>query len=307
MSKKYQATVIGGGPAGMTAVLYLLRSGVSVAWVEMLASGGQLLMTDIVENYPGFPDGIKGYELAELFERQLDGFSYDMYRDEVLDFVTTDTGHRIQIGEDWIESKVAIVCSGASRKRLGIPGEEELAGRGVSYCALCDGSFLKDADVVCIGGGNSALEESLYLARMVRKLYIVHRRDQFRGVKIYVDKVLAEPKIEVVYDSIPLRFIGSDGLTGVEIENVHTKERRELPAQGAFVFIGAKAQTGFLPAAVEKDPEGFILTDDTMATNIKGIFAAGDCRAKACRQIANAIGEGAVAAHSASAFLEQHD
>ncbi len=306
-SFSYQAVVVGGGPAGMTAMLYLLRSGLSVAWVEMLAAGGQVLMTEEVENYPGFPDGIKGYELAELFERQLDGFSYDMYRDELVELVCEKDGHRLLVGDKWIQAKAVIICSGASRKKLGIEGEEELFGHGVSYCALCDGNFLRNEDVVAIGGGNSALEESLYLARLVNKVYLVHRRDKFRGVQHYIDKVLAEPKIEILYDSAPVRFVGTDGLTGVEIENVHTKERQQIEARGAFVFIGSSARTGFLPATFQKDEEGFLITDDRMATNVKGVFAAGDCRAKSCRQIANAVGDGAVAAHSVSAFLDQYE
>ena len=303
--KTYDAVVIGGGPAGVTAALYLARAGVSLAWVEQLAPGGQVLNTEVIDNYPGFPKGIKGYELADLFAAQLDGYEMDRLHDEVFEVKPEPGNHQIKVGDTWIAARSIIVCTGAKWRKLGIDGEERLSGKGVSYCALCDGNFFRGQDVACIGGGNTALEESLYLAKIVNKIYLIHRRECFRGDRIYQDKVLGNPKIELVLNAVPTSFEGDDGLTGVVIEDVKTGEEKTLPVNGAFIFIGVEPAAGFLPSMLKRDEGGFLVTDMSMATSVPGIFAAGDICSKTCRQVATAVGDGATAAHSASLYLEK--
>ncbi len=303
--KLYDAVVIGGGPAGVTAALYLARAGVSLAWIEKLAPGGQVLNTEIIDNYPGFPQGIKGYELADTFEAHLEEYELDRYRDEVFEIKVEPGNHRIRVGEEWISARAIIVCTGARWKKLMIDGEERLAGKGVSYCALCDGNFFRGRNVSCVGGGNTALEESLYLTKMVKKLYLVHRRGCFRGDRIYQDKVKSHPKIELVMNSVPVKIVGEEDVTGLEVENVKTGETTTLPVSGVFVFIGQMPEAQFLPDILNRDDAGFLVTDQSMQTNVRGIFAAGDVCSKACRQVATAVGDGATAAHSASLYLEK--
>ncbi|MFP4315576.1 MAG: thioredoxin-disulfide reductase [Desulfovibrionales bacterium] len=304
--KSIDALVIGGGPAGMTAALYLLRAGVSVAQVEKLAPGGQVLMTEWIDNYPGFPKGIRGYELADLFAAHLNGFTLDRYTDEVRAIEPAPGNNRVQIGDEWIIAKSIVICSGAKYRNLNVPGEAKLAGKGVSYCAICDGQFFRDQVVACIGGGDTALEEATYLTKLVKKLYLIHRRDTFRGAKVYQDKVMADPKIERIMDTKVTEILGDTGITGVRIQNVKTKATSVLTVDGAFIFVGITPQVDFLPSELTRDPGGFIVTDANMKTNLPGIFAAGDVRSKICRQVTTAVGDGATAAYSAGQFLEQH-
>ncbi|MFP4070669.1 MAG: thioredoxin-disulfide reductase [Desulfovibrionales bacterium] len=304
--KSIDALVIGGGPAGMTAALYLLRAGVSVAQVEKLAPGGQVLMTEWIDNYPGFPKGIRGYELADLFAAHLDGFTLDRYTEDVRAIEPAPGNNRVQIGDEWIIAKSIVICSGAKYRNLNVPGEAKLAGKGVSYCAICDGQFFRDQVVACIGGGDTALEEATYLTKLVKKLYLIHRRDTFRGAKVYQDKVMADPKIERIMDTKVTEILGDTGITGVRIQNVKTKATSVLTVDGAFIFVGITPQVDFLPSELTRDPGGFIVTDANMKTNLPGIFAAGDVRSKICRQVTTAVGDGATAAYSAGQFLEQH-
>jgi thioredoxin reductase (NADPH) len=304
--KEYGSVIIGGGPAGITAALYLLRAGINIGWVEKLAPGGQVLLTEAIDNYPGFPEGIKGYELIDRFSAHLDGFEFDRIRDEVTGVSSSTGGHTVQLSEGTIKARTLIICSGAKWRKLGIPGENKYSGRGVSYCAVCDGNFFRNQEVACIGGGDTALEESLYLSKLVKKIYLIHRRDAFRGAKLYQDKVLGNPKIEVIYDTIPLEFVGEENLTGIRLENVKTGSRSLLEVNGAFVFIGLDPAGGFFPADLETDDRGFIRTDQEMATSIPGIFAAGDIRSKNCRQVSTAVGDGAAAAFNAQAWLERY-
>ncbi|MBL3582738.1 thioredoxin-disulfide reductase [Oleidesulfovibrio alaskensis] len=305
--KLYDSIVIGGGPAGMTAALYLLRSGVSVAWCEKLSPGGQMLMTEEIENYPGFPKGLKGYELVDLFAAHLDGWSFDKYTDEVAEIIPGNGVHRVRVGDEWVEGKTLIICSGARYKRLGLPNEERLTGKGISYCALCDGNFFRGQEVGVVGGGNSALEESLYLSKLVKKLHLIHRRDDFRAMKCYQDKVCIKPDIEVVRSTVVTEIHGENALDGVTLRNLKTGEEHFLKLDGLFVFIGFEPVTGFFPDQLGVDAQGFIITDVEMATNVPGIFAAGDVRSKLCRQVTTAVGDGATAANSAFLYLEQLD
>jgi thioredoxin reductase (NADPH) len=303
--KSYDALVIGGGPAGMTAALYLLRAGVNMAWVEKLAPGGQVLMTEMIENYPGFPKGVRGYELADLFAAHLEAFSYDKYSDEVLVIKPMRGRNEIRIGKEWVRSKTVIICSGAKHRSLGVPGESRLSGKGVSYCAICDGQFFRDQVVVAVGGGDTALEETLYLSKIVRRIYLVHRRDAFRGTKIYQDKIVAEPKVELILNSIVTEILGDTEVKGVKLKNLVDGTESSLEANGVFIWVGIIPQVDFLPQELTRDPAGFIITDTDMRTNLPGIFAAGDVRSKLCRQVTTAVGDGATAAYAAGIFLEQ--
>jgi thioredoxin reductase (NADPH) len=302
---QYDAIVIGGGPAGLTAALYLLRSGVKVALLERLSPGGQVLMTEKIENYPGFPLGVKGYELVDLFDSHLQSYDLERISEEVQSISANGSGHLIKAGEKDLQAGAIVICSGARYRRLGIPGEGKYQGRGVSYCALCDGNFFRDQDIAVVGGGNTALEESLYLARLVRKLYLVHRRDEFRGHKCYQDKCFVHPKISPVLSSIPKKIVGDDVVTGLRVENIKTGEESELAVDGVFIFVGSEPAASFLPEALEVDAEGFIKTDSEMQTSVPGIFAAGDIRSKKVRQVVTAVGDGATAAVNAFAYLEQ--
>jgi len=303
--KTYDAVIVGGGPAGMTAALYLLRSQATVAFVEKLSPGGQMLMTHKIDNYPGYPEGVEGWKLADAMAAHLDKYTLDRYNDEVSCIEPGEPYHRIRVGEDWIGGKAVIICTGAKYRPLGLPNEKNLVGKGVSYCALCDGNFFRGQDVAVIGGGDSALEESLYLAKLVKKLYLIHRREDFRAQKCYQNSCAINPVIQIIRSSLVTAIKGEDKVEGVVVENVKTGETREIPVDGVFVFVGYEPHGGCFPDELAKDPKGFLLTEPDMSTNIPGIYAAGDIRSKHCRQVTTAVGDGACAAHSAIAYLEK--
>lgn len=303
--KQYDSVIIGGGPSGLTAALYLLRAGAKVALVEKLAPGGQVLLTEVIDNYPGFPQGIKGYEMADSFAAHLDAFTYDKYNDAVRGVDYKHGEIVVTIGEEKIQTKTLLICTGAVFRKLGLPREEEFTGKGVSYCALCDGNFFRDQVVAVVGGGNTALEESLYLAKLVKKLYLIHRRDEFRGCPLYQDKVRKNPVIEILCSTVVTAIHGDQGVTSLTIKDKVSGEERPLEVDGLFVFIGYQATTDFLPKDLERDPSGFLVTDVEMRTNLPGVFAAGDVRSKLCRQVTTAVGDGATAANSALLHLEE--
>ena len=305
--KAYDAVVLGAGPAGLTAALYLCRFGLRTALVEKLAHGGQLLNTAEIANYPGFPKGAEGWVLAESFSSHLDTYEeLTRFSQEILSLSVNGARFEIQLDSELIESKSVIVCSGASPKKLGLSDEQRLRGRGVSYCAMCDGMFFRDQDVAMIGGGNSALEEALYLSNIVRKLYLIHRRDQFRADKIYQDKISQRlDKIELVLGHVVTDIHGADDLTGVTVAPVSGEASRLLDVSGLFVFVGMDPVGSYLPQNVTTDEAGFVITDTEMRTSVPGLFAAGDIRSKLCRQVVTAVGDGATAAHSAFTYLEQ--
>ena len=304
----YDAVVIGAGPAGITAALYLVRSGVSVALVENAAPGGQILSTAEIENYPGFPKSIKGWELADLFDAHLAGYPVARIRGQVRAVVPAE-GHtfRIDLAEgDSLGAKAVVACTGAHHRKLGAPGEDTFSGKGVSYCAVCDGNFYRGRDVAVVGGGNSALEEALYLSRIVNKVYLIHRRDAFRGAMVYQNKVRETENIELVTGSVVDEIRGgSAGVDSVIVRRVDSGDIRTIPVDGIFLYVGMEPVSGYLPEQVSRDAAGFVLTDAEMCTSVPGIFAAGDLRAKRCRQVSSAVGDGATAATAASSYLEQ--
>lgn len=306
--KSYDAVVVGGGPSGLTAALYLARSGLSVALIEKVAAGGQVLMTHFIENYPGFPEGIEGWKLADIFSKHLDVYpAIDRISGDVKAIEPKEGAHRVLIDSEWIEAKAVIIASGARYKRVGIPGEKELLGKGVSYCALCDGNFFKGQDVVVIGGGNSAMEESLYLARLVKKLYLIHRREDFRAQRCYQDRCGINPVIQIMRSSVVEAIVGENQVEGVTVRNLKTGEVTRLDVEGVFVFVGYEPQGGFFPPDIELDASGFIVTDQNFRTAIPGVYAAGDVRSKHVRQVATAVGDGAGAASTVISYLETLD
>nr|WP_321257002.1 thioredoxin-disulfide reductase [uncultured Pseudodesulfovibrio sp.] len=302
--KSYDAVVIGGGPAGMTAALYLLRAGVKVLMIEKLSPGGQVLMTAEIENYPGFPKGLQGWELADKFAAHLDEYELDRISDEVRSITVGNPVHTISVGDEEVQTKTIILATGSRYRKLGVPGEERLLGRGVSYCALCDGNFFRDRDVAVVGGGNSALEEALYLARLVNKVYLIHRREDFRGLQCYQDKCFTHEKIEIIRNTVVDEIQGADDLETLALRNVSTDEVSQLKLDGTFIFIGFEPIMDYVPDDVVKESNG-VITDVEMRTNVPGVFAAGDIRAKMCRQVASAVGDGATAATAAFTYLEQ--
>ncbi|MCI7568237.1 MAG: thioredoxin-disulfide reductase [Desulfovibrio sp.] len=303
----FDAAIIGSGPAGITAALYLARSGCSVILFESLAAGGQILQTEVLENYPGFPKGIKGYELADLFAAHIENLTITRSRDAVESVRGQAGNFVVGAGEKEYACRTVIVCTGAKHRPLGVEGEDRLQGRGVSYCALCDGNFYRNQPVAVVGGGNSALEESLYLSKLASRVYLIHRRSAFRGAQVYQDKLAQSDKVEPVLDSV-VEQLEADliaGLTGVVVRNVVTGERRTLKVNGLFVYVGMEPRTAFLPPEVERDAQGFLVTDTEMRTSVPGIFAAGDVRSKLCRQAVTAAGDGATAAQAAFVLMEQ--
>lgn len=304
----YDAAVIGAGPAGITAALYLVRSGLNVALVETSAPGGQILSTAEIENYPGFPKSIKGWELADLFDAHLSGYAVERVRGKVLAVeAREDKTFRVALAEGKeLETKTVVACTGAHHRTLGAPGEDAFRGRGVSYCAVCDGNFYRGRDVVVVGGGNSALEEALYLSRIVNKVYLVHRRDAFRGAMVYQNKVREAANIELVTGCVVDEIRGGQaGMDSVIVRRVDSGETRVLAAEGIFIYVGMEPASRYLPGEIKRDAAGFVLTDAEMCTSVPGIFAAGDLRAKRCRQVSSAVGDGATAATAASSYLEQ--
>lgn len=300
----FDSIVIGSGPAGLTAALYLARFGIKVALVEKLTSGGMLLQTSEIENYPGFSH-VKGYELADAMQAQLALYPVEKISGDVEAFEYSPGQNKLRVGQEQIVGKSVVIASGLRFRKLGLEGEMRLTGCGVSYCALCDGMFYRGQVVGIVGGGNAALEEALYLSNIVKELHIFHRRDQFRADKIYRDKVLATPNIIVHYNAIITKLNGQDALESVTVQSSSPASTQTIPMNGLFVFVGQEPSAAFLPATLQVDEQGFIITDTEMRTNLHGVFAAGDIRSKLCKQVATAVGDGATAANSAYSYLEK--
>jgi thioredoxin reductase (NADPH) len=297
MSEQYEAIVIGGGPAGLTAGLYLMRGGIRTVLLERVLPGGTPLNTGRIENYPGFPEGISGRELMERFTAHAKAFGLPVREfAEVLSVTRQEGLFTVTVNDGALTARGVIVASGTEPVRMGIPGENELVGRGISYCATCDGMFFRDLDVAVIGGGDSAIEEALSLANIVRKVYVVHRRDALRAQKILQERAFRSPKMEFLWNRRPVEIAGSQQVERLVIEDTKTGRREDLPVSGVFVYVGSRANTGFLGDLVERDPAGFIITDEGLATATPGLYAAGDVRKKTLRQVSTAVGDGAAAA-----------
>jgi thioredoxin reductase (NADPH) len=298
--------VIGGGPAGYTAALYCARANMRPLVIEGFAWGGQLMITSDVENYPGYPDGVLGPEMMQDFRRQAERFSADFLTDDATRVDFSRQPYRIFVGDDEYRTRTVIVATGATARQLGLESEQKLQGRGVSYCAVCDAAFFRDQAVVVVGGGDSAMEEGIFLTKFASKVTIVHRRDQFRASPIMVDRARANEKIEFVLDSVVEEVLGVEEgrVTGVRVRNLKTGERTELPADGFFAAIGHDPTTALFRGVLDMDEAGYILTrGKTTETNVPGVFAAGDVQDHVYRQAVTAAGSGCMAALDAERYL----
>lgn len=299
----YDVLIIGGGPAGLAAAIYAARARLDTVIVERGIPGGQIALTSVVENYPGF-ESISGYGLAEAMHKHAEksGAKVEYFTVDKVDF-SGPVKRVINDSNTEITARAVILATGADHSKLHVPGEEELAGRGVSYCAVCDGSFYRDKHVAVIGGGDSAVDEGLYLTRTCSKVTIVHRRDTLRAERILQERAFANPKMEFVWDSVVERFNGADELTSLTLRNLKTNRKRDFPVQGAFIYVGLKPNTGFLKDAVHTDEGGYIPTNEKMQTNVPGVYAVGDVRPGALRQVVTAAADGAIAAIQVEHYL----
>ncbi|HEY3070672.1 MAG TPA: thioredoxin-disulfide reductase [Gaiellaceae bacterium] len=299
-----EVIVVGGGPAAYTAALYSARANLNPLVIEGFAWGGQLMITSDVENYPGYAEGVLGPEMMQDLRRQAERFGTDFITDDVTKVDFSERPFRIWVGEDEYRAEAVIITTGANARQLGLDTEKKLQGRGVSYCAVCDAAFFKDKEVVVVGGGDSAMEESTFLAKFANKVTVVHRRDSFRASPIMVDRARANDKIEFVLDSVVEEVLGEDAVTGVVIRNLKTNELTELPADGFFVAIGHDPNTALFRGQIDMDEAGYIETrGKTTETNVAGVFAAGDVQDYVYRQAVTAAGSGCMAALDAERFL----
>jgi len=300
----YDLVILGGGPAGLTAGVYAARARLKVVLIEKIVPGGQMLLSDWIENYPGFPDGISGSELVQKMTAQVEKFDLCIENDEVVGVDFAGPVKTIRLGSKTITSHTVIIATGASPRKLGIPGEDLFFGKGVSTCATCDGPFFKNRIVAAVGGGDTAVQESLYLTKFAKKVYLIHRRDQLRAEKILQERALSNEKIELLWDSALTSIEGQDGVESVTVKNVKTGEVATLAADGCFIWVGILPNTRFLKGSLDLDDFGFVETDINMQTSVPGVYAAGDVRHTSLRQIATAVGDAARAAFSAQHYIE---
>jgi thioredoxin reductase (NADPH) len=296
--------IIGGGPAGMTAAIYAARAGYSATIIEKIATGGQMILTDTIENYPGFSEGISGFELQQRMEDQATRFGAKIVYDDVSSIKHSEGLWHISAGQNYT-AKTVIIATGANHRAAGIEGESEFSGRGVSYCATCDGPFFKGEDVAVIGGGDSALTEALFLSKICKSVTIIHRRDKFRAVASLTDKIALAGNIKVRMNSVIDTIAGDRSVEAVTVRNITNNKTDVLDVSGVFVFIGLAPNNQCIdPSLLDKD--GYIITKDDMSTALPGLFAAGDIRSGAFRQVIRACGDGAMAAKSAVEYIEDN-
>lgn len=304
MEQIYDVIIIGGGPAGYSAALYAARAGLSTAVIEYLSAGGQMMLTDIIDNYPGFNSGVDGFSLSDNMKNGAERFGAKTIYKEVISVDLSKKIKEIITKKETFFAKSVIVATGANPKKLGLKSEEEFLNRGVHYCAHCDGRFYKDKTVAVIGGGNSAVSDALYLSKLCKKVYLIHRRDTLRATKIYHEPLLNATNVEFLWNSVTEEFKGENRVNKITVKNVITNEIKDFEIDGAFVSVGRSPNTAFLNGQLELE-NGFIKADETTKTNIDGVFAAGDVRTKALRQVVTAASDGAVAAHFVEEYLSK--
>lgn len=304
-STDYDLVIIGAGPAGLTASIYAARARLNILVLEKSAVGGQILVTDWIENYPGFPEGLSGADLITKMADQAKRFGVTIETNPVRSMDVAGPVKTLVLEDRTVTAKAVLIATGASPKKLGVPGEEEFYGRGISTCATCDAPFFKNSVVAAVGGGDTAVQESLFLTRFVKKLYLIHRRDALRATRILQERALANEKIEIKWDSVLTSISGSDaGVERITIENVKTGETSDLAVEGCFVWVGISPNTAFLNGAVEVDQAGFVKVNSRMETSVPGVYAAGDVRNTPLRQVSTAVGDAAIAASRAAGYIE---
>jgi len=295
--------IVGGGLAGLTAGMYAQRGGLDTLLFEKMFTGGQASTTNLIENYPGFDEPISGPDFAMKIENHARKFGLEILYDEITDLELEGKIKKVKTENGVYECKALILAMGAEPRKLGLDKEDEFRGRGVSYCATCDGAFYRGKDVVVVGGGDTAAEDALFLSQYVNKVYLVHRRDTLRATKILADRVIASNKIEKIWDSTVEAILGENQVTGIRVANVKTGEKREINVDGIFIAIGVRPNSDLIKDKVKMSEAGYVLTNDSMETNIPGVFAAGDLRQKPLLQLVTAASDGAVAAYSAQRYI----
>ena len=305
MKHIYDMIIIGGGPAGYTSALYASRAGFDTVIIEKMSVGGQMMLTDVIDNYPGFPQGVDGFTLSENMRLSAERFGATTMYDEVVKVELSGEIKEVETAySGTLLSKTVVIATGANPRELGLENEQELLGAGIHYCAHCDGRFYKDKVAVVVGGGNSAVSDALYLSHLCKKVYLVHRRDVLRATKIYHDQIEKAENIEFCYNSVLSKVESENSkVSSVSLIDVKTNEKRDIDCDGVFISIGRKPATDFLEDALELDSGGYIVADESTKTSIDGVFAVGDVRTKVLRQVVTAVSDGAVAVHFAEEFL----
>ncbi|NQT90535.1 MAG: thioredoxin-disulfide reductase [Candidatus Omnitrophica bacterium] len=297
----HEVIIIGAGPAGLTAAIYTSRARLKTLVLEDISVMSQTAYADRIENYPGFPKGTDGLSLLESFKKQAKGFGAEFITGKAEEI----TARQVKVDGKRYDTLSVIIATGARARKLDIPGEDKLCGKGVSYCATCDGAFFKDKDIVVVGGGDTAIQEAIFLTRFARKVMVIHRRDRLRATKILQEQALSNKKIEVIWNSVAEEILGTTKVEGVKIKNLAKSQERKLSCEGVFVSIGFVPNTAFLKGKLELNDKGYIIVDGEMRTSEKGIFACGDCRNTPLRQIVTACGDGAIAAFSCQHYVEE--
>jgi thioredoxin reductase (NADPH) len=303
--KKYDVIIIGGGPAGLSAGIYAARARLSSLLIEKAAIGGQIINAELVENYPGFADGISGIDLTQTMHRQATKFGLETLAAEVTAIEVTGSQKIVKTsGGDFVAGAI-IIAGGAERQKLGVPGEEKYTGRGVSYCATCDGAFFRNKTVVVVGGGNAAVTEALELTKFASKIFLIHRRHELRATKIMQEKIMAEPKIEILWDAAVAEITGDTFVSKIKVGNLKTNQKSIFDVSGVFVSVGSQPATGYLKGRLTLDAAGAVVTNDRLESSLPGIFAAGDIRSGSIRQVIGAAGDGAAAAINAGKYISE--
>ena len=303
----YDMIIVGGGPGGYTSALYAARAGFNVLVLEKFSAGGQMALTHQIDNYPGFEDGIDGFSLADKMKKQAERFGARSENAEVIKVNLTVNPKEIETAKGTFLSKTVVLAAGANPRELGVDKESELIGRGVAYCASCDGMFYRGKTVVVVGGGNTAAADAILLSRIAKKVILVHRRDTLKATRIYHEPLMNAENVEFKWDSTVTELLYEDKITGVKIKNVKTGEESIIDCDGVFVSVGRKPATDFLGSQLDLDESGYIIADETTKTSIPGVYAVGDIRTKRLRQVVTAVSDGAMAVHSAEEYLaEEH-
>lgn len=297
--------IIGGGPAGLAAGIYAARADLKTVLLERGMPGGMAASTEFIENYPGFPEGIGGPELAMAMDAQARRFGLKITSDNVESIRQSQEHWLVETDDGIMSARAVILATGAQPSKLGVPGEGKFHGRGVSYCATCDGAFFRDKTVAVIGGGDAAVEEGLFLTKFATKVYLVHRRDRLRATKILQQRALENPKIEFCWNSVVDEILGQEAITAVRLSDVKTGDQRLLDVEGVFVYVGLKPASGLVKDLVKLDQAGYVITDENMMTSQPGLFSVGDVRSKTLRQVVTAVADGAIAAVAVEKYLEQ--